>query len=264
MRPYPLADQVDGINLRRSKGGASPKSLFDLVNGWVTPKGTINARAGSATELYFPAGTKGELVFEGKHHTFSAAAVTGAVDSRVQVHVLRHPTSTTATLAKIHNAFVILGRIYAVAEFSDGLVRHYYLDQETKWTANTILGYGVRRVPTIDKGLYFKITNTSAIPPWQANTVVAVNDERQPRVANNYKYKLTAATGTAPYRTSNTEPTWPTVDGATVKERRYITDSQTDPGDSTPPEPPPVNPTPSSEYGPYPPSGGDWPVTQDF
>lgn len=256
-RAYALASQVDGINLMRSKGGASKASLFDLKNGWVTSKRTIKARPGSVKDLTFPPGTAGVLGFEDLFHTFYHLPYVGSVDPRVRVNIVPHPTLGiffTGTIRKVHRAFPFLGRIYAVIEFTDGKVQHYWLEDPPAWTANTVVGYGSIVRPTVENGRYLENVTLSTVPAWQSNTVVAINDLRQPRIANGFRYKLTSATGTAPYRTSNVEPTWPTTVGATVTERRYITATQIPPGTgiTTGGGLPPLGGGSGPEYGPFP------------
>lgn len=225
-RVVQLAQQVDGINLMRSKGGASPNALFDLKNGWVTAQRTIKARGGSVATLAFPAGTKGVVGFEDKFHTFSRAAVAGAVHAGVVVNILKHPTDATATLVDVHRAFAFLGRLYVVAEFSDGLVKHYWIEDPNPWAASTAYSFGTVVQPTTETGFYYEIKTTAVVTAWQANTEVVVGDFKQPRTANGFKYEVTAVSGTAPIRTGNTEPTWPTTAGETVQERRYVTEPQ--------------------------------------
>ncbi len=234
MRQFPLAEQTDGINLMRSKGGASPKSLFDLKNGWVSPKRTINARPGSVKHLTFPAGTIGVIGFEDKFHTFAAIPVTNA-NAEIVVNVLRHPTGGAATLLRIHRAFPVLARLYVVAEFTDGVIRHYWLENPAAWTASTVFSFGDRTIPTVSNGYYYVLKTQNVTAAWTANNTVVVGQFRQPSTINGLRYEVTAVTGTAPIRTSNDEPIWPIVVGATVTERRYLTDPQDDPGTTVPP-----------------------------
>ncbi len=65
-----LADNLEGINRRRLKGGASKSDLADLLNGYRTPKGTVNSRPGMTFQFAFPSNTKGALGFAEKIHTF--------------------------------------------------------------------------------------------------------------------------------------------------------------------------------------------------
>ena len=255
VRMFPLAKQVDGINLMRSKGGASPESLFDLKNGWVTSKRTVESRPGSAKDLTFPAGTKGVIGFEGKFHTFAHAAVLN-LDPRIVVNILVHPTAITPLL-KIHKVFAFLGRLYVVAEFIDGLVKHFWVENPSDWVAGKSYDYRSAVQPVIKSGFYFENLTPSTIPAWQFNSTIVANDVRQPRVANGFKYTATAVTGTAPVKTGNTEPTWPVVAGQTVLERRYVTDvAQQPPGDTDAsggtPGAPDGGGGGGEEYGPFP------------
>ena len=250
MRQFHLAEQVDGINLMRSKGGASPKSLFDLKNGWVSPKRTINARPGSRKHLTFPAGTFGVLGFENKFHTFAATPVANS-NPLIVVNVLRHPTGGLAGLSIIHRAFPVLGRIYVVAEFTDGVIKHYWLDVPTDWAASTTKAFGSRVQPVTDNGYYYEVATQDMTAAWTANNEVALTNQRQPTTINGFRYEVTAVTGTAPIRTGNTEPTWPIIAGATVLERRYATDPQDDPGANVPPAPGAGPVIPDNEYFPF-------------
>ena len=256
-RPFPIAEQSDGINLLRSKGGASPRALFDLKNGYVTSKKTINAKPGSVNVASAP-GTKGGVGFENKIHVFAATPVVVS-DPLIVVNVLRHPTGGAAGLLKIHRAFAYLGRLYVVAEFTDGVVQHYWLEAPSAWQANTAMAYGARVQPMTANGYYYELATVNSFPAWQANTEVAIGSVKQPTTANGFKYTVTATTGTAPIRTGNTEPAWPTVDGATVVERRWVTDEQVVPGsDTTSGEGSPIGGAGGggqmTEYEPFPPT----------
>lgn len=236
MRAIPLADQSEGINLLRSKGGASPQGLFDLVNGWVTPKRTINARPGTVAAASFPSGTKGVVGFENKFHTFASNPATVSDDPNVVVHILRRSDGSASALTKVHRAFPFLGRLYVVAEYADGAVRHFWLELPVTWSANKVYAFGQKVLPTTNAGFYYAIEGVSAVAAWQENSVVVVGDFKQPKITNNFKYELTAGTGPSgfPLRTSETEPTWPTTDGATVIERRFVTSITKPPGSGTP------------------------------
>lgn len=233
LKPFPLGQQVDGINLMRQKGGASPKALFDLKNGWVTSQRTIKARPGSALELTFPAGTVGVIGFENKFHTFSHAATAAPADPRVVVNILKHPTGGVAALSKVHRKFPYLGRLYVVAEFTDGVVQHYWIEAPAAWQASKVYAYAAAVQPVVQTGMYYEMLTKDVTPAWQANTEVTVGAKRQPRTANGFRYTATAVTGTAPIRTGNTEPAWPTTEGATVVERRFITEAQAPTGTDT-------------------------------
>ena len=264
-RTVAIGQQVEGINLRRYKGGADPGGLFDLLNAWVTPKGTIKRRPGTRTVLNLGAAgddMKGLFAFNGKFHTFIHYVV-ASPDPQVEVHTLRHPTGGVAALTAIHRVFAFLGRLYVVAEFADGVVKHYYLNTSagSPWQANHPYRLGDVVTPTAPNGFDYEATGQAggaAVPnAWRPNVETSVGDYVQPTVANGFKYLAVLATGTAPFKTSNHEPNWPTVELETVVERRYVTEPQVDSG----PEGPPDDDRPPTDYGPYPPVRPDGPPT---
>lgn len=217
-RPFPIGDQSEGINLVRFKGGASPRALFDLVNAWVTPQKVIAARPGCGDPYARAPGTVGGIEFEDKIHVFAGEPV-GNTDPLIEVHVLRHPTGAPAALSAVHQAFTFLGRIYAVAEWEDGTIKHFWLQQQPEWTADTLYNFGDVVSPTVDNGFIYEITNDLGIDTWAAAVETVVPDEVLPTVPNGLKYRATAVSG-APARTSDIEPTWPTTEGGTVTEYR--------------------------------------------
>jgi hypothetical protein len=259
-RPYALAQQVDGMSALRPKGGASDKGLTLLRNGWITSARTMQARPGSVEELEFPEGSVGVVAFEDKFYTFAGGPVSAPADPRIEVEILLHPSSPGTALTKIWEAFPFLGRLYVVAEFADGVVQHYWVEDPPNWSSNAEVASGGVIQPTSETGYYYENISLSTTPAWQANTDTAIGEFKQPTIANGYRYEAVASTGTPPLRTSNYQPTWPTVVGAQVIERRYITDgTQVLPGPDTPSQPPPGQGGgggAGGEYGPFPPSGG--------
>lgn len=255
-RPYPIAEQVDGMSVLRTKGGASAKALQLLKNGWITSARTMQARPGSDLDRVLPAGSHGVIGFADKFHTFTAAPITNT-DPLVDVDILLHPTGGPAGIKRIHRAFVFLGRLYVVAEFTDGVVQHYYLEDPAAWTHDTGVAEGQAIQPSVPNGYYYENLTTSTIPAWQANVQVALAESRQPRTANGFRYTITATTGNPPAYTSNNEPGWPTAAGGTVVERRYVTDNVQNPPGSSTPDPGPSTGGRPGEYAPYPPRSGD-------
>lgn len=240
---------VAGITRLRTKGGASPQALFDLLNGVVTASRTIQSRYGSSTFSVLPAGTIGLAVQLGKFHVFSAAPVV-MTDPNFVCHTLLYPTDPSVLLTNIYFAEPFVGFLYVSAGFSNGAVRHYWLQDATVWSSVTAFTFNEQVMPTVDNGFVYTISNQITAPVWVANTTEAVNNLVQPSVYNGLEYKATATTGT-PIQTSDKEPKWPTVVGNTVVERRYITNTTVSPppgGSLNPPGPP--GPSPPSRYLP--------------
>jgi hypothetical protein len=200
----------------RDKGGASPQTLYDLVNGHVDASGSPTARPGTIHDVTLPAGTTGLCSFAGKMNVFSAIPVVSS-DPRYVVNILRHPDPTyVGGLFKIHFAKPFLGFLYVVAEFEDNTVRHYWLQNPAVWAPSTIYGLDALVSPSVKNGFFYKAVTKSAAPAWASGQSKSVGDIVQPSTPNGWEYVVTDVTG-API-TGDTEPAWPTADGATVFE----------------------------------------------
>lgn len=253
MREVTLSTQKGGINRLRSKGGASPETLYLLVNGYVTTAKTIRARPGlTLRHTLFTAPTIGLTSFNGQLVVFSAS--TPGTFAGLQTIVLPHPSNPALTLAKIHFAQPFLGRLYVVAEFSNGDVFHYWVENPAAWDDLKVYGYLSRVQPTTPNGYYYEASNLSTAPRWNPGETITVGDLRQPTVPNGFNYRAVAVAGTAPIKTSDTEPVWPTSTapfGPTIDEYSYVGAPPT----TTAPDPPttPFPPNIGGEYDPFPP-----------
>lgn len=213
--PIPLTVIQGGITRLRTKGGALRNTLFDLTNGYVTAGKTVQVRPGTFRRQTV-AGTKGLISFAGLFHVFSDASI--AVPGGYEDHVLSNPQNRSSTLVRIHFVAPYLGFLYVAAEFSDGTVQHFWLQDSGTWTANTVQFLGNFILPTTDDGFAFAATRLEPPhPTWQANIGVSVNDIYEPTVYNGYMFKAIAVLGDSPH-TGQTEPVWPTVENAQIQE----------------------------------------------
>lgn len=238
-----------GMDANRRKG-ESLSEVFDAVNCRLT-----DARRWQKRECLKFVGTldvkcKGLFGYNGLLYSFSHLPVADQVFGTVIVRtkVCRHPSSNEVALAKVWYAQVFLRRLYVVAEFADGLIRHYWLEEPNIWTANTVLSYSARVMPTTgDNGYYYQIIIPSTDVAWQANKVYGKFNYVQPTVYNAFRYEATGAIGwwsTAGAPSGDVEPTWPAIEGATVEEFRQLTappSTNTPPPPPAPPAPPPGN-----------------------
>lgn len=249
MRSVSLTAGKAGITRLREKGGASPETLYDLVNGYVTASRSIEARPGNRV-LYSIPGTVGICVFAGKYVVFADHYVESPSPD-VIVEILVHPTpGSTATLRKIHFAKPFLGYLYVVAEWSDNdqIAYHYWLQSWGAWTAQTNYLIGSVVQPTVPNGFaYVAERLESPAPKWRAGVVRAVNDRIEPNTYNGFAFVCIDTIGANP-ASGQTEPTWPAIAGATVIEETNgtpttVTDDEDDDGDDggggdNPPIPP--------------------------
>ncbi|MDQ7996063.1 MAG: hypothetical protein AAGC76_09430 [Luteibacter sp.] len=154
--------------------------------------------------------------FAGKLHVFATQPIDPGSDLFV-VNILRHPNSYYAGgLKQIHFAKPFLGYLYVVAEFADGGVYHYWLQSPSVWQANTIYGLDELIQPTTKTGFFYKTATKSTAPAWASGQPKSIGDVVQPSTPNGWEYVVTDVTGTP--TTGDTEPSWPTLEGAQVFE----------------------------------------------
>lgn len=219
-RPVPLTVIKGGINRLRIKGGASASTLYDLKEGYVTDAGTVKRRAGTTRTATLPAGTVGLVAFKNQFHVF-ATEIIDALPEDYVLHILINPNSdaiTNIALTKIHYAKPFMGFLYVAAEFEDGNIYHYWLQSGGVWTASTAYKAGDIIEPTTANGLAYQATRLSApFPSWSAGTPRTVGDRIEPTVYNDFFYTVVDTIGSNPI-SGQSEPTWPTEDGAQVIE----------------------------------------------
>jgi len=212
-----LTKLEQGINRLRTKGGANPESLYDLLNGYLTLSGTVKSRGGTSNKKTLPVNTKGLCVFGSKLKTFHHSASTGS-DAFIDVIILRHPNNGTLILKQIHFSEPFLGNLYVVAEYSDGSVHHFWLQSSKVWTANTAYKEGDVVEPTTANGYSYKAVRVGTpLNKWVALTARAISDVVVPTLSNGFKYTVTAVTGSNP-SSGTIEPIWVAENGAIVIE----------------------------------------------
>ena len=217
----------------RRKGNASPATLYDCLNAYITLSGSIKSRPGTIVDINLPPGTKGLVGHKGLMTVFSHVPVI-IPDSRYTCITLRHPTNPDTAIRQIHFAKPFMGFLYVVAAFEDGSQWHYWAEEVDPWEADKIYSLGERVFPTTPNGFAYKATRIgSPSPVWQPNVTRAVNDVIEPTVHNGYDYTVISVSGSDP-ASGTIEPIWPTEQGATVIEESLGaggTSPDTTPGD---------------------------------
>lgn len=252
MNPFTLNAVKAGITRLRTKGGASAESLWDLINAYVTASRTVVPKPGSRTVHNLPAGTIGLCYFRGKRYVFSHTVVV-MTDPKYVCMVLRHPDDTDESIAlrEIHFAEPLLGYLFVVAEFINGDIFYYWMQDGTAWQANTIYLIGQVVVPTSQNGYGYRASRIGEPnPTWKPNTPYVVGNKIEPTAANGYYYEVIDTIGANPTSGAN-EPSWPAVEGAQVIEE--VDGSTTNTGDTdgngTPQVPPDVDDRYNQRYG---------------
>jgi len=218
MRAVPLTTANRGMTRLRTKGAARPDTLYDLLNGYIKISGTLNARPGTLKDITLPTDTVGMVAHKCKIYVFSHIPQVTSQPDKYIVAVLRHPTDPSIKIHQIHFQAPYMGFLYVAAEFADGNIWHYWLEELDAWTANTSYKEGDRVFPSTENGFAYEATNPgSPLPAWAPNVVRAVNDEIEPTVVNGFKYKVVSVTGSNP-ASGDIEPIWPEEIGAQVIE----------------------------------------------
>lgn len=218
-RVVALTTLKQGIQRIREKGGADPATLYDLRNGFVQADGSIASRPGSAHAALLPADTHGLLAIDGAFVVFSHQPKTG-LPTGYRCEVLIHPSGASIGIKRVWFAAGMLGYPYVAAEFTDGVVAHYWLrytgvDAKT-WKANNPYPKGFILSP--GNGYAYVASRLAAdFPVWEPNTTRAVNDVREPTVRGDLKLTVTAVAGATP-RSGEYEPAWELKDGGVTIE----------------------------------------------
>lgn len=212
----PLTVVQGGITRLRVKGAALKNSLYDLLNGYVTMQGTVQARGGTIRQASLSQVTKGLVAFQNQFHVFANTPT--SVPVGFVCHVLVDPFNAATAISHIHFAVPFMGFLYVVAEFADGRVFHYWLQTNGTWQPNTVYMNGDFVSPSADNGFAFAATRLEPPHPlWSPNATVAANDIVEPSVYNGYMFKAIAVTGASPH-TGAVEPAWPNVENAHIQE----------------------------------------------
>lgn len=214
-----------GINRLRTKGSAPEDSLYDLLNGYVTAAKTVKVRPGTFRVAQLPTNTAGEGVtkglcaFNGTKFVFSDELVD--VPNGFTLRILSHPDATPdapIALEEINFAKPFMNYLYVSATFENGDTYHFWLQEGDTWEADTTYKLGDIVLPTSPFGLAFQAQRlTEPNVAWAPNVSRALNDVIEPTVYNDYYYTAVDVQGTNP-RSGDTEPEWPTEDGAQVIE----------------------------------------------
>lgn len=250
MRPVTLNALRAGIERLRAKGGAKPDALYDLLNGYVTIDGQVRSRPGTTGVVSIPAGSKGLCAFNGEFVVFSHQALTiPASTPTVRCEQLIHPTAPATAIAKIHFAAPFMNALYVVAEFTDGLVKHYWLRKTASWVGSTQYAMGTLVQPTVPNGCLYRARRlTAPAPAWAPGVQRSVGDKIEPKTFNGYLYTVISTIGTGAH-SGDTEPTWPATDGAVVFEDAGVTLPEINNTTATPdPEPSTLDTTTATRY----------------
>jgi len=232
MRSVSLTTNNAGMTRLRRKGNASPGTLYDCLNAYITMSGTIKPRPGTRLHKQLPEGTCGLVAHNGKLVVFTSTPIVDD-DERYSYVLVKHPITPSLKATECHFAQPFMGYIYAVIEFEDSQYFHFWIEEVDAWEAGKIYPEGTAVLPTAPNGFRYVAERSSLnYPLWAPNVARQVGENVEPTVSNGFFYQVIAVTGDTP-RSGGTEPVWPTVEGGTVIESQSVT-YQAVPPDTTP------------------------------
>lgn len=124
---FAIEDFRAGMDSRRMAVLSVPGSLLSLVNGHINRGGEIEKRLAFVPQITMPAGTFGLSAVGGTLYTFgsveSVTFPTGTPANMVYQR-LQHPTGVA--MAKVLQVSAFAGKPYAIAQYEDGSIYHFY------------------------------------------------------------------------------------------------------------------------------------------
>ena len=122
-----IEDFRAGLDTRRMPVLSVPGSLLELTNGHINRGGEIEKRLAFVSQIELPADTFGLSAVGGTLYTFgSVASVTFPAGSPSNLLYQRLVAPNDAPMAKILQVSAFAGKPYAIAQFDDGAVYHFY------------------------------------------------------------------------------------------------------------------------------------------
>jgi hypothetical protein len=218
VRPFPITVLGGGINRLRVKGGAAANQLYDLQNAWITNAGAVGPREGTIRTATLDSSTVGLAAANGQFNIFSSAFSTATLPAGYVLNVLSDPNNTSASPVKIWFAKPFMGFPYVVAQFSNGDIFHYWLQNSGVWTSGTDYTSASIVLPPVANGLAYQGVRDFPLQPlWTPETIITSGSYVEPNTSTGFTYQAIATTGT-PVHTGATEPVWPTLAGGIVQE----------------------------------------------
>jgi hypothetical protein len=125
--PYILVEDFRvGMDRRRPQVAAEAGSLHTLVNAHITQGGDIERRRAFVPAFTLPAGTAGLVEVGDSLTVFGPGPRPSGLAAQIGYQRLQHPSNGAASIVRVLDTELFDGKVYAIAEFSDGSIFHYY------------------------------------------------------------------------------------------------------------------------------------------
>ena len=134
------------------------------------------------------------------------------------LNILSDPHDRTQLLKTIWFAKPFMGFEFVVAQFQNGDIVHYWLQNSGTWTTGADYTTASIVLPLTLNGLAYQAVRHFPIEPlWTPNTVISSGTYVEPNSPTGFAYQAIAVAGT-PSTTGAVEPVWPTTAGAEIQE----------------------------------------------
>jgi len=164
-------DKFGGMDLRRNQKMAASNVMFTLNNAYITSGMRIKKRPCLTKVATLEAGTVGLFSGLGKLNTFfgGGSFITHA-NTLFQAHRVYHSTDKALTLSDAHFCTPFNGYLYVAVEYSNGDVKHAYLNDDGAWQDSHAYVAGQFVRPTTPNGFRYKClangTSGTVEPTW--------------------------------------------------------------------------------------------------
>lgn len=123
---YTLIENFSGgVDRSRPRYAGPPGSLWSGINGHLTRGGDFEKRKAFSAAYALPGQTKGLAKTSAGLFVFGSPTAP-TMPSGVSYQQLVHPTDATRMLAAVNSWDLYNGKLYVIAQFDNGDVRHYY------------------------------------------------------------------------------------------------------------------------------------------
>lgn len=196
MRPFPLTTLQGGIDRQQVKGGASPSKLYDLQNAYITNAGSVVPRESTVRTATLNSSTVGLAAANGQFNIFSSAFSTATLPANFVLNVLSDPNDRTQPPVKIWFAKPFMGFEFVVAQFANGDIFNYWLQNDGTWTSNTAYTTASIILPPVLNGLAYQgVRDFPAEPLWTPETTITLGDFVEPTVPTGFAYEAISIAG---------------------------------------------------------------------
>jgi hypothetical protein len=137
------------------------------------------------------------------------------------LNILSDPHDRTQLLKIIWFAKPFMGFEFVVAQFVNGDIVHYWLQNSGTWTTGADYTTASIVLPPTLNGLAYQAVRHFPIEPlWTPNTVITSGKYVEPNSPTGFAYQAVAVAGVLVTQavTGAIEPVWPTVAGAEIQE----------------------------------------------